>query len=63
MAKYIVNYCPKCRHKTTHKVYVEDGYGASGITRVFSNLISLGMCNIGNITYCKCLSCGRTIKV
>lgn len=52
MAKYIVTYCPECQRNTTHKIYVEDGYGVSGISRIFSNLISLGLCNIGNITYC-----------
>lgn len=39
MAKYIVTYCPECQRNTTHKIYVEDGYGVSGISRIFSNLV------------------------
>lgn len=60
MAKYIVTYCPECQRNTTHKIYVEDGYGVSGISRIFSNLISLGLCNI---TYCTCLNCGNTKEI
>lgn len=63
MAKYIVTYCPECQRNTTHKIYVEDGYGVSGISRIFSNLISLGLCNIGNITYYTCLNCGNTKEI
>lgn len=44
--KYIETYCPTCGEKTIHVIWTEDGYGASGVARIFSTLISLGMANL-----------------
>nr|DAI57915.1 MAG TPA: hypothetical protein [Caudoviricetes sp.] len=38
---------------------MEDSYGVSGIARVFSSLLSLGMVNLVYTTYSKCISCGK----
>lgn len=63
MAKYIVTYCSECKRNTTHKIWTVDGYGVSGVGRIFTNLISLGICNIGNTTYCTCLECKETKEI
>lgn len=36
----------------------EDGYGASGIARIFSTILSMGMSNLACTKYSKCVSCG-----
>lgn len=46
--------------KTIHVIWTEDGYGALGVARIFSTLISLGMANLACTTYSKCISCGKT---
>lgn len=38
----------------------EDAYGASGVARIFSTLLSVGMSNLACTTYSKCISCGNT---
>lgn len=58
--KYLVTYCPTCKEKTIHVIWTEDGYGASGVARIFSTLISLGLSNLACTTYSKCISCGET---
>ena len=60
MSKYIKSYCPDCKRVTTHKITTEDAYGASGITRIFTTIISLGTSNLMTETKCTCLSCGNT---
>lgn len=44
---------------TYYIVWMEDSYGVSGIARVFSSLLSLGMVNLVYTTYSKCISCGK----
>ena len=34
--------------------------GASGVARIFSTLLSVGMSNLACTTYSKCISCGNT---
>ena len=58
--KYIKTYCPCCGRKTTHVIWTEEGYGASGVARLFTTLISLEVSNIVCNTYSKCISCGTT---
>lgn len=58
--KYLTTYCPTCGEKTIHVIWTEDGYGASGVARIFSTLISLGLSNLACTTYSKCISCGET---
>lgn len=58
--KQIKTYCPNCRRETIHIIWTEDGYGVSGVARIFSSLISLGMANLICTTYSKCISCGGT---
>lgn len=58
--KNIRTYCPKCGKETTHIIYIEDGYGASGVSRIFTTLISFGMCNLVITKYSTCCSCGHT---
>ena len=58
--KYVETYCPNCEKKTIHVIWTEDGYGASGVARIFSTLISLGLSNLACTTYSKCISCGKT---
>ena len=58
--KTIKTYCPECDKETVHIIWTEDGYGASGVARIFSTLISLGMTNLACTTYGKCISCGKT---
>ena len=53
-------YCPNCNRETIHVIWTEDGYGASGVARIFSTLISLGIANLACTTYSKCISCGKT---
>lgn len=33
--KQIKTYCPNCGRETIHVIYTEDGYGASGVARIF----------------------------
>lgn len=40
--KYVKTYCPYCNKDTVHVIWTEDGYGASGIARIFSTLLSMG---------------------
>ena len=56
--KYVETYCLNCGRETIHVIWTEDGYGASGVARIFSTLISLGMSNLACTTYSKCMSCG-----
>lgn len=56
--KTIKTYCPECDKETIHVIWIEDGYGASGVARIFSTLISLGMSNLACTTYSKCMSYG-----
>ena len=58
--KTIKTYCLECDKETVHVIWIEDGYGASGVARIFSTLISLGMANLACTTYSKCISCGKT---
>ena len=58
--KQIKTYCPNCGRETSHVIWTEDGYGASGVARIFSSLLSLGMANLACTTYSKCISCGKT---
>ena len=58
--KTIKTYCPECDKEPVHIIWTEDGYGASGVARIFSTLISLGMANLACTTYSKCISCGKT---
>lgn len=53
--KYVKTYCPYCNKDTVHVIWTEDGYGASGIARIFSTLLSMG---IACTKYSKCVSCG-----
>lgn len=55
-----LTYCPNCGRETIHVIYTEDGYGASGVARIFSSLLSLGTSNLACTTYSKCISCGKT---
>ena len=61
--KQIKTYCPNCGRETIHVIYTEDGYGASGVARIFSTLISLGMSNLVCTKYSKCISCGKTEEI
>lgn len=61
--KYIKIYCPECNKKTTHVIWTEDSYGASGFSRIFSSILSVGMSNLHCSTYCKCLSCGEIKEI
>jgi hypothetical protein len=38
--------------------WIEDAYGASGVARIFSTLLSVGTSNLVCTTYSKCMSCG-----
>lgn len=58
--KTIKTYCPECDKETVYIIWTEDGYGASGVARIFSTLISLEMANLACTTYSKCISCGKT---
>lgn len=58
--KTIKTYCPECDKEIVHIIWTEDGYGASGVARIFSTLISLEMANLACTTYSKCISCGKT---
>ena len=58
--KTVKTYCPKCGKETTHVVYVEDGYGASGAARIFTTILSFGMSNLVTTKYSTCCSCGCT---
>jgi hypothetical protein len=58
--KTIKTYCPECDKETVHIIWTEDGYGASGVARIFSSLLSLGTSNLACTTYSKCISCGKT---
>lgn len=58
--EYVKTYCPYCNKDTVHVIWTEDGYGASGIARVFSTILSMGMSNIVCNTYSKYISCGTT---
>jgi hypothetical protein len=55
----IKTYCSNCRKETIHVIWTEDGYGAYGVCRVISSILSLGMSNLYCDTICKCLSCNR----
>lgn len=57
--KHIKTYCSNCGEETTHIIWTEDGYGASGVARIFSSILSLGMSNLHCDTICECLNCGR----
>ena len=50
----------KCDKETVHIIWTEDAYGASGVARIFSTLLSVGMSNLACTTYSKCISCGNT---
>lgn len=58
--KQIKTYCPNCGRETIHVIYTEDGYGAFGVARIFSSLLSLGTSNLACTTYSKGISCGKT---
>lgn len=53
--KYVETYCLNCGRETIHVIWTEDGYGASGVARIFSSLLSLGMANLACTTYSKCI--------
>lgn len=57
------SYCPHCCKQTTHVIWTEDGYGAEGISRIFTSILSLGMSNIACTTYCKCLVCETVTEI
>lgn len=61
--KEIKTYCPNCRKETIHIIWTEDSYGASGLSRIFSSILSVGMSNLHCTTYCKCLSCGKIQEI
>lgn len=58
--KTIKTYCPECDKETVHIIWTEDAYGASGVARIFSTLLSVGMSNLACTTYSKYISCGNT---
>ncbi len=60
--KQIKTYCPNCGRETIYIIWTEDGYGASGVARIFSSLLSLGVSNIDCTTYSKCTNCGKIKK-
>lgn len=53
--KTIKTYCPECDKETVHIIWTEDAYGASGVARIFSTLLSVGMSNLACTTYSKCI--------
>lgn len=61
--KTIKIYCPKCKKETTHIMWTEDSYGATGFERIFSTILSAGMSNLACSTYCKCLSCRKITQI
>ena len=61
--KTIKTYCPECDKETVHIIWTEDAYGASGVARIFSTLLSVGMSNLACTTYSKCISCGNNKKI
>ena len=63
MARYIKNYCPRCGHETTHKVWKEDWLENTGVTRLLWGILTAGVSMVDSITYCKCCSCGRTKRI
>lgn len=40
--KTIKTYCPECDKETVHIIWTEDAYGASGVARIFSTILSMG---------------------
>lgn len=58
--KHIRTYCSNYKEETIHVIWTESGYGASGVARIFSSLLSLGTSNLACTTYSKCISCGKT---
>lgn len=49
--KTIKTYCPECDKETVHIIWTEDAYRASGVARIFSTLLSVGMSNLACTTY------------
>lgn len=52
-------YCAECNKNTKHIIWIEDALGCSGVARIFSSIISLGISNIACTTYCECTRCGN----
>ena len=42
MARFIKNYCPRCGHETTHKVWKEDWMENTGATRLLWGVLTCG---------------------
>ena len=63
MARFIKNYCPRCEHETTHKVWKEDWLENTGAARLLWGVLTCGVSMVDSTTYCKCCSCGRTKRI
>ena len=63
MARFIKNYCPRCEHETTHKVWKEDFLGGSGLGRILLGIATASVSMMDSTSYCKCCSCVRTKRI
>lgn len=63
MVIFIKNYCPTCRHETTHKIWKEDCMEDTGVTIFPWGVFTAGFSTWDSVTYCKCCSCGRAKRI
>ena len=50
--------------ETTHRIVTENAYGATSIpSKIFTTIISIGMCWLDTTTRCVCCTCGKSKEI